>query len=385
MFWQYRSRSVLALLLLLLGALLLATVAGSVEARPPAEGERLTVGSIEPLGLVTFSTGYTFAGTEVGGLSGLAYDAHRDVYYIISDDKDDPRYYTVEIDLDGDGSLDPGDVTFVGVTFLRNQQNRPFPEGYVDAESIVMTHPGQLYISSEGNLEVDPPVDPFVNRFNTIGKQNRALPVPDKFLPGGVNQVRDNLAFESLTATPNLRHLYTATENALEEDGPEATVTTGSPARVLAYDLRRKQPGPEYVYHVAPIPEAPVPPTAFADNGLVELEALDNHGTFLAMERSFAVGVGNIVRLFETSTAGATDVSGFTVLPPPGAYDAMSKVLVADFEDDLGIDPDNLEGMRFGPTLPDGRRLLIVVSDNNFRGSQTTQFIALAVELEPAE
>ena len=63
-------------------------------------------------------------------------------------------------------------------------------------------------------------------------------------------------------------------------------------------------------------------------------------------------------------------------------FTPVSKRLVADFEQDLGIDPDNLEGMTFGPTLPDGRVLLIVVSDNNFNPFQTTQFIALAVELD---
>jgi hypothetical protein len=59
--------------------------------------------------------------------------------------------------------------------------------------------------------------------------------------------------------------------------------------------------------------------------------------------------------------------------------------MVADFEQDLGVDPDNLEGMAWGPTLPDGRALLIVISDNNFNPDQTTQFIALAVELVPKD
>jgi hypothetical protein len=40
--------------------------------------------------------------------------------------------------------------------------------------------------------------------------------------------------------------------------------------------------------------------------------------------------------------------------------------------------------MILGPVLPDGRRVLILVSDNNFNPDQTTQFIALAVELSPA-
>ena len=126
-------------------------------------------------------------------------------------------------------------------------------------------------------------------------------------------------------------------------------------------------------------------PGAF--NGLSELLALDDMGTFLVMERSFAVGVGNTIRLFEASTEGATEVSGISALDvtPAPAYTPMFSKLVVDFENDLGVDPDNLEAMTFGPPLADGRQLLIAVSDNNFNPSQTTQFIALAVTLVPAD
>jgi hypothetical protein len=60
----------------------------------------------------------------------------------------------------------------------------------------------------------------------------------------------------------------------------------------------------------------------------------------------------------------------------------VSKRLILDVEADLGIAPDNIEGMAFGPALPDGRLPLILVSDNNFAANQTTQFIVLAVELD---
>lgn len=379
-----RRRPMAALTLTLLTFVLLSFTVGSLSARTaPPDSERFTVDDVESLGVVTFATGFEFAGTEVGGLSGIAFDARRDVYYVVSDDRDNPRYYTVAIDLGADGRLDDGDVTFLDVTFLRDRRNSPFPEGFVDAESIVMPHPVFLIISSEG--DVDAGINPFVNGFIRTGRLVRPLPVPDKFLLGGINQIRDNLAFESLTTTPNNHRLYTAVENALLEDGPAATLSDSSPSRLLEYQLLRHRPGREFVYVVSPIPKAPNPPDEFADNGLVELQALDNHGTFLAMERSFAVGVGNTVRLFETSIEGATDVSEFEMLPPSDAYEPMSKTLVADLQDDLGIDPDNLEGMRFGPTLADGHQLLIVVSDNNFNPSQITQFIALSVELEPVD
>lgn len=391
--------------LLVVATVLLALLVGAAQARPamepvekerpqraepakkhgpPPHGEQMTVAGVEALGMVTYATGSTYAGTEVGGLSGVAYDAARDVYYVISDakgeeDEGPSRFYTLAIDV-SDGSLDEGDVTFVDVTPLRERGKQLFPVGAVDAESIVLPRPGQLFISTEGDMG-DPTIDPFISRFNLPGRQTRELPIPDKFLAGGANSVRDNLGFESLTVLPNGRSLAAATENALAADGPTSSLTESSPARLLELSLAPMAAGREFVYIVEPIPQAPDPPGSFADNGLVEIEALDAHGTFLAMERSFAVGVGNTIRLFETSTAGATDVSQRQVLS--GAYQPMSKRLVADLETDLGIDPDNVEGMRFGPTLPDGRQLLILVSDNNFNPAQTTQIIALAVTLEP--
>ena len=39
---------------------------------------------------------------------------------------------------------------------------------------------------------------------------------------------------------------------------------------------------------------------------------------------------------------------------------------------------DNVEGMAFGPDLGDGRRSLVLVSDNNFAPAQFTQFLLFA-------
>jgi hypothetical protein len=380
---QTVSRTLRSSLMILAVLVLFATAASAAPLKSNACTEVQTVADIESLGLVTFSTGTMFADTEVGGLSGIAYDAHRGVYYALSDERVDSRYYTVDIDL-SDGSLDPGDVTFQSVTYLTGKGGSSFAAGSLDPEDIDLPRPGFLFVSSEGDADATPPIDPFVNRFNLTGKLTRELPVPDKFLPnpGENTGIRDNLAFESLTSTPNRHFLYTATESALLQDGPIASLTESSPARVLQYNLDSKRPLAEYVYMVSPIPQAPIPTEEFADNGLVDLQALDNCGTFLAMERSYAVGVGNTIRLFETTTRDATDVSNLFALSQP--YDPMPKTLVADLEQDLSIVPDNVEGMIFGPVLPDGRITLILVSDNNFNDTQTTQFIALAVELESA-
>jgi len=43
--------------------------------------------------------------------------------------------------------------------------------------------------------------------------------------------------------------------------------------------------------------------------------------------------------------------------------------------DDPGIYIDNIEGVTFGPTRPNGKRTLFFVSDNNFNSFKKTDFI----------
>jgi myo-inositol-hexaphosphate 3-phosphohydrolase len=353
----------------------------------PGDQARRKIVSYEFIGEVSFPTGYTYAGTEVGGLSGITYDPRKQRYYAISDDRSDidpARFYTLKIDL-ADGHLDAGDIAFTGVTVLKNQAGEPFAQGSVDPEGIGLSASGKLWISSEGDANALIP--PFVNRFSRRGQHNRVLPIPTKYTPTPVAGIRNNLAFESLTLTPDKRYLYTAVENALVQDGPAADVDQESLARILKYDLRTGQPIAESVYVVEAVPEVPEPTDAFRTNGLVELLALDNNGSLLALERAFSVGKGNTVVLYEVRTQGALDVGPVADLfwesegIPFEIDPAVQKFMVLDLSEVVAT-VDNLEGMSFGPELPDGRQTLIIVSDNNFNPGQATQFIALALELD---
>ncbi len=294
-----------------------------------------------------------------------------------------PRYYTVTIDIN-DGSLEDGDVTFTDVTALLDAEGNPFPAGELDPEGITLNSLGTLFISSEGDARNL--VDPFVNEFSLTGQQIRELPVPEKFLPTEDEStgIRNNQAFESLTITPDQRTLYTATENALNQDGPRSSLTEESPIRILSYDLTTGEPAEEFLYISDTIPVPPVPEDSFADNGLVELLALDNAGTLLALERSFAVGVGNNLRLYEVDLQGTSDISNIDSVADNDLIRTADKRLLLDFGD-LGIRLDNSEALVFGPELADGRQSLFVVSDNNFNaGAQITQFLAFALDIESA-
>ena len=378
----------------LLALTLLAVPAVGMSANGAAGAQ--TVVDVEFLGEVVVPTGTVFGNTEIGGLSSITFDAARDVYYVLSDDQgnratgDPVRYYTVDIDL-SDGTLDDGDVEFIDITELFEIETTPFPPGGLDPEGFTLGRKGFFFMSSEGNIFSTPVLDPFIRRYNRNGEVTADLPIPDKYIPDEpFKGVRFNLSFESLNITPNGRVLATAGEGALFQDGPASTFTNSSLARILLYDLRKRRPVSEYVYEVGPWAEqSPI----FGVNGIVEVLPIDDVGTMLVMERSFSVGgvlgggTGNVVVINEVSTQGATDVLDNEALYEGGSPVPFVPVIQTEVFafDDLGIPIDNIEGMTFGPSLPDGRNTLMIVSDNNFSAGQFTQFILLALDIEPLE
>ena len=359
----------------LAAAVVFAGPAAAVEpqARTPA---------LQFLGQAIIPTGATFAGTEVGGLSSITYDPSRNVYYVLSDDCSQinpARFYTFRIGLDG--SFDASDLHVDGVTTLQAPAGGPYPPFSLDPEGLALTKDGRLVLTSEG--DTGRLIDPFVRLYDLQGGLLGSLPVPAPFLPTADHSsgVRNNLAFEAAAVAPNGRFFFTGTENALFQDGPAATVANGSPSRLLRYDLQTGRLAREYLYVTDPIAVPPVPATAFAVNGLVELLPLNNE-FMLAMERSFSVGIpgtGNKIKLYRVALPGADDVKFLDSLAGSlGSIRPAQKTLLLDLGS-LGIPLDNVEGMTLGPDLPDGPRSLVMVSDNNFAASQFTQFLLFAV------
>ena len=368
---------------LLLAAALFTACAGGASAQPNA------IGSLRFLGATTIPNDATVDGTLVGGLSGLDYDPATGAWAIISDDKSDEasaRFYLGRIDL----AEGVPKVTLDHAVILRQADGKPYPNaeagGEVPDPESIRFDPSRsaVWWSSEGDRSRG--VSPFVRESGLDGTFIANLAVPSMFAIDKNQErgPRTNLGFEGLSFTPKQDAVWLGMESALTEDAPIATTTAGTVARFTKFDRNGKLLG-QYAYPLDPIQA--VPTGKNADNGVSEILALDDN-RLLVLERSGVEGVDGIwtlyIRLYQADVGDATDVAGIPALAAAD-YRPMTKQLVLDLSKlpELGSPAlsklDNIEGVSFGPDLPNGHHSLVLVSDNNFNLHQVTQFLAFEV------
>ncbi|QYX77016.1 esterase-like activity of phytase family protein [Streptomyces akebiae] len=347
----------------------------AADAAPAPGGPRKTQNGVTLLDTLTVPAGTTGLGMPFGGLSGIDYDPKTHTYAALSDDRSEngkARFYTLRLPLSGQKFAEDK-PTLDALTVLDDTSGDPFAAKAVDPEAIRWNPGGKgLLWTSEGASASGQPA--FVRETSASGAHVRELPLPKAYAPVRAESgtltagVRNNQALEGLTLSPDGRKAVTITENALVQDGPAAGLTAKSPSRLLVMDRRTGKPEAEHVYEVDPISAAPTAPlpapvgTYAADRGVSEILAI-NRTDYLTVERSFASGVGFAIRLYWTTTRGATDVHGEQKLS--GTERPMPKKLLYDFTLS-GTDADNVEGITWGPTLPDGSRTLVLVADDNF-------------------
>jgi hypothetical protein len=331
-----------------------------------------------------------FENTPVGGLSGLAYDRIKDIFYAVSDDRSEfapARFYALKLKF-SPKKEQPNleQVEVIGVDFLKDKTGSTYPQGEIDPEGISLTGDRTVLISSEGVTSRGIP--PFIDEFDLLtGKRLRSLPIPQRYLfepkkdPNSTKNelakpepqgVRDNLGFEALTVIRDSigdpYRVFTVTENALAQDA-QTDIQQPSESRFLHYLVGNIAPliVAEHRYPV----EAIAPPVN--QIGVNDILAIDRGGHFLTLERSDG-GDGLSAKIWQIFTGDANDTSAIKSFRTSPNVRSIRKKLVLDLAT-LGIKLDNVEGMAIGPRLADGSSSLILVSDDNFSDNQFTQFL----------
>lgn len=253
----------------------------------------------------------------------------------------------------------------------------------LDPEGLRMADDGGFYVSDE--------YGPSILRFDASGKRTGApIVVPDKFRvsnPGDSPELelksnhqgrQPNRGLEGLAITPDGRFLIGITQSPLLQDGALGSdgKRVGRNIRALRIDLCTGQTA-EYVYQLSD-----------ASYGVSEILAVSDH-EFLVIERDGKTGPNarcKHITLFDI--AGATDVSKIDRLPSgalpesvrPGAKSVFIDMLDSRYGLAANDMPEKIEGLAFGPDLPDGRRLLLVTTDNDFLPHVPTIIWALALD-----
>ncbi len=321
-----------------------------------------------------------FQKSKIGGLSGLFYDSSQQKLYAVSDDRgiiNEPRIYELKLQIGAkDFKVEPMKVIFLTVnesqlSHKSSQSPSKLFSKVLDLEGISMTPWGDFLLANEGDNNKKPRVNPQLISAQPSGTLMREFEIPKEFLPEPTGQqktgVQNNLAFEGLAANPNGKEWMLATEAALVQD-PKTFVRFISYAMPEAWVLK---PGKQYRY---PMTEGKMDPGAVIEfqKGVSEIHYINDH-ELLVLERLLQVKKTSFqlqIQLYQTDLK-QIDKDGL-----------LKKTLVLDFarlEPQIGR-MENFEGMTWGPVLPDGRRSLIVVSDDNFMRQQRTQFLLFAVD-----
>jgi len=305
----------------------------------------------------------SLADTKIGGLSGIVKKDNE--YYMVCDDPSKPRIYKAQL-LTSKRKVDS--LIFKEVILL-DKSEPSLKDTHLDLEDFIITpRKNDFIVVSEGSIKNAK--DPSILQYNRQGNLVRSYEIPFQFKANSESKPRNNGVFEGITLSTDQKGFWVANELPLEADGPKPKLYgTKSPVRFTYYDFEDTKPQKQYIYPLGRIRKIPFLP--FYLNGLTDLLALDKD-RFLVLERAFSAGRGrkaHNVHIYEYVVHESENIlekKSVRGLPKP----TTEKNLVLDLEDirkfltDKTI--DNLEGFCYGPSLENGNKTLLLISDNNF-------------------
>ncbi len=339
---------------------------------------------------------------RVGSIgSALAYTGSGNLYLALNDrgPKDGElgfpaRFQTLAIDVEAaKGTLnvslrattlfsDPDGARYTGLASAFDA-NAPAKSRRIDPEGLRVSKSGTLFTSDE--------YGPRIDEWTARGVHVRRIALPKKFAiahpsgkpaeelpPNNVAGRQSNRGMEGLARSPDGKRLYGVMQSPLIQDGglDDKNKRVGTNVRVLELELASGATR-EWLLCLES-----------GKNGVNEIVAVDSH-TLLVIERDSEPGAAAACkRVYKVLLDGASDISKLEALPAsgvPAGVVALKKELLIDFLDSgFGLAgesmPEKIEGLAFGPDLPDGRHLLIVSIDNDFLPEVPNSFWAFAID-----
>ena len=342
---------------------------------------------------------------RLGGLSAIEYSGADDKYYVLSDrgPKDGSlryvcRWHTIELKLPQEGKHE-GSARLVGTTLLTAQDGKPYvgiasafdpqgPDGNrrFDPEGLRRAPSGNIFLSDE--------YGPMIIEFDSSGHAVRSLPVPARYQIKHPSASKDeeianntsgriaNAGFEGLAITPDGKRIYALEQLPLLQDAKpgKSGKPQGLNCRLLEIDLKTDATR-EFVYRLED-----------HHNKTCEILAAGDD-MFLVIERDGQAGdKATFKRIMAIDIKDATDTSHVARFPhkavPPGMRPVKKSTFIDLLDPKFGLVgdklPEKMEGLAWGPALPDGRDLLWVCVDNDFKSKSSSLFYAFAVRRSAA-
>lgn len=336
---------------------------------------------------------------QFGGISAIDWQANSDLFFALSDRGPQDgavdfacRFHIIRLRMpqSANGKLT---AELLNSTLLNDDRGRRYP-GAADAivaspERGQRLDPEGLRIDRTGDLWISDEYGPRLLRFNRNGKfvSEIVLPKswqvalasanPDEEDTGNTSGRRSNRGLEGIAITPSGRYLVGLMQSPLLQDAElnEKGKRVGLNARLVRIDLQTGKQQ-QFVYR-----------QENANYKMHEILAIDET-EFLVIEQCGEPGAkATCKQVMKISLLDATEIADDQVLPAqslPETIRPVAKRMVLDMlSPEFGLAgesmPEKIEGLCWGPTLADGRRTLIITSDNDFKSEQPTQFFVFAV------
>lgn len=327
--------------------------------------------ALKLLGYVEISNQTSVDKLPFGGLSGMI-AINDKTYMAISDDRSEfgpARMIKLEIDFK-DNKLIVNPLENISL----KENGETYKLNTIDGEAI--TKIGDHYaIASEGSYRADLRSAPFIKIFNKNGDYLETIEInEERFVPEPVGTmtkgVRSNLGFESLSLSPSQNYLFTVTEAALRQDANE-DYQANNIVRLTRINMKSKV-SEEYAIKIENVSQN----NNNGNNGISDILSLSDN-ELLVMERAWISSVKKqVVKIYKVKLDNKTLVTNIDKLTINTV--TLTKDLIYDF-DDSEYKPDNLEVLSYGPII-NGKKTLIVASDNNFSKFQKNQFYLYSID-----
>jgi hypothetical protein len=339
---------------------------GLNDITPPNE---CGIRSIELVGEVSVEPNLIVGGARLGGISGIHFSPPTNDWLLISDDRGPnggPTIFTAKLTLDSSEEISVIVEGALTLNSLEEELGMPYS---VDAEAVRSSDAGSMIWWA---FEGDENTPAGLRRLDLVDGIISNISLPSALQPQTDRDQgpRPNRSLEGLAIDPDEKWIWVGLEAPLLQDGNPPTAEKGAHVRIIAIDGSGKMQQ-SLRYRLEPI--ANHVPGRLSDNGLSEILAL-GRTRFLALERSG----------LQQSDGSFTFHQRIFCSFPTSVQTRLDKQLLADVNGFGDFARANFEGMTFGPDLPDGRRSLVLVEDNNFSDGISTTIAVFAINDDEA-